>query len=353
LASRRGSTVSDDDVPTMISSFVADHPDQAQDREAAPDPADEAEDHEHEDRGGGPEGQHQQAEALERRTSELGHRESHAPEGAERRRPHDEPDHPEDDLCGELEGGHYSLSLGLGQARDGRGGEQCKDQHAQDLVLHERRYEAGGEQVVGDEGDDALVAAGLGDRLLGVGAGRGADLALEGVAGLDDVAGEQPERKCDDRGDEEVAERAYREAAGAGEVAERRDADHDGDEDDRAGDRLDQLDERVGQPLGLDRLLLEQQPEGDAEHDCDQHPEPQLAVDPAASPLGPLVALRHARILLSHSRLLPQDSDPGRLVPSRRHLHTTALRGRGPHSPGYTIGATHRLRPKGGPPWQA
>ena len=83
------------------------------------------------------------------------------------------------------------LALHLREAGDRRGDEQREHEHAQDLVLHERRDEARRQQVVGDEADDALVAARLADRLLGVGAGGGGDLALEAAARLDDVAREQ------------------------------------------------------------------------------------------------------------------------------------------------------------------
>ena len=61
----------------------------------------------------------------------------------------------------------------------------------------------------------------------------------------------RPSAERDDRHREEVDERLAREPAGLREAADRRDADHDRDEDHRPGDRLDDLDERLGQPLGL------------------------------------------------------------------------------------------------------
>ena len=63
----------------------------------------------------------------------------------------------------------------------------------------------------------------------------------------------RPSAERDDRHAEEVDERAHGEAAGAREVADRGDPDHDRDEDHRAGDRLDDLDERLREPLRLAR----------------------------------------------------------------------------------------------------
>ena len=214
------------------------------------------EDAEHEHRAGAPEGHHQQPEARQRGAAELRDRERHAAERADRRGPHDQADDAEDDLAGDLEDGDDLLALHLREAGDRRGHEQREHEHAQDLVLHERRDEARRQQVVGDEADDALVAARLADRLLGVGLRGSGDLALEAAARLDDVAREQAEPERDDGHREEVAERAQREPARARHVAERRDADHDGHEDDGTGDGLDQLNERLGQPLGLQRRVL-------------------------------------------------------------------------------------------------
>src|SRR4029079_9986822 len=81
----------------------------------------------------------------------------------------------------------------------------------------------------------------------------------------------------------EVRERAQRESAGAREVAERGDADHDRDEDHWAGDRLDQLDEGFGQPLRLLSRPWSRDPDDDAEGDRDDHPEPQLFEDSSLS----------------------------------------------------------------------
>ena len=99
--------------------------------------------------------------------------------------------------------------------------------------------------------------------------------------GREDVRREQAERERDDRHREEVGQRAQREPAGAREVAERGDADHDREEDHRAGDGLDQLDEGVGQPLGLLRRARRHQAEDDAEADRDDDPEPQLLEQPS------------------------------------------------------------------------
>ena len=99
--------------------------------------------------------------------------------------------------------------------------------------------------------------------------------------GREDVGRDQAERERDDRHREEVGERAQREPARAREVAERGDADHDRDEDHRAGDRLDQLDEGVGQPFRLLRRPRRDEPDDDAEGDRDDHPEPQLFEDPS------------------------------------------------------------------------
>ena len=100
--------------------------------------------------------------------AEHGDRVGHAAERAERRGPHDQPDHAEDDLRGDLEDAHDRLALALGEHRDRRGDEDRQHEDAQDLVLDERRDEARRQQVVGDEADEAgRGVAGLGDRLLG------------------------------------------------------------------------------------------------------------------------------------------------------------------------------------------
>ena len=92
----------------------------------------------------------------------------------------------------------------------------------------------------------------LGDRLLGrLARAPRVGSAVEAAARREEVGRDQAERERDDRHREEVGERAQREPAGAREVAERRDADDDRDEDHRPGDRLDQLDEGLGEPFRL------------------------------------------------------------------------------------------------------
>src|SRR3954466_3401098 len=108
-------------------------------------------------------------------------------------------------------------------------------------------------------------------------------------AGLDDVRREQAQRQRDDGRAEEVGERPQREAAGAGEVAQRRDADHAGDEDHRDGHRLDEVDEGVGEPLGLLSAVGCDEAEDDPGGDRDEHPEPELgdeALMARARPFG-------------------------------------------------------------------
>ena len=119
--------------------------------------------------------------------------------------------------------------------------------------------------------------AGLGDLLLARPrrpARRGR--ASKPAPGLIRLPASRPSVERDDRRDEEVAERPQREAAGPRHVAERGDADDDGDEDHRRGDRLDELQERVREPLRLRRRPGRDEPEHDAGGDRDQHPEPQL-----------------------------------------------------------------------------
>ena len=82
---------------------------------------------------------------------------------------------------------------------------------------------------------------------------------------------------------EEVAERAQRQTTGAGHVAQRGDADHDRDEDDRRGDRLDELQERVREPLRVGRRTRGDQAEHDAGGDRHQDPEPQLPLHGSVS----------------------------------------------------------------------
>jgi hypothetical protein len=237
---------------------------------------------EHEDRARAPEGDHEQDEVRQRRAAELPHRVGHAAERAERRRPHDQPDDAEDDSRDVLEHAHDPLAQVGGEHRDGGGGQDREDEDLEDLVVDERLHEARRQEVVGDERDHAGVLARLADRLLRRRGGRVARPAVEPGAGAHDVRREEPERERDDRRAEEVGQRPQRQAARAGEVAEGRDTDHDGDEDHRPGDGLDELDEGVGQPLRLDGGVGHGQAEHDAGGDGDEHPHPELAGELAA-----------------------------------------------------------------------
>ena len=107
--------------------------------------------------------------------------------------------------------------------------------------------------------------------------------------GREDVGRDQAQRERDHRHREEVGQRAQREPARAREVAERGDADHDGEEDHRAGDGLDHLDEGVGEPFGLLGLSRRDKAEDDARADRDDDPEPQLLEDSSLSHAGALV----------------------------------------------------------------
>jgi hypothetical protein len=216
-------------------------------------------------------------EVLQRAAPELRHRVGHAAERAERRGPHDQADHAEHDLRGDLEHPDDLGAHGRGERGQRGGDEEGEHEDLEHLVLHERLHEAGRQEVVGDEADQAVPGVtGLGDLLLrrrgGVPGGRGG----EARAGLDQVAREQAEAERDHRRDEEVAERASRQAARLRHVPQRRDADDDRQEDHRRGDRLDELQEGVGEPLRLLRCSGGGEAEDRSGRDRHYHPEPQL-----------------------------------------------------------------------------
>ena len=251
-----------------------------------------------------------------------------------------------------LEDAHDRLALAVGEHRDRRGDEDREHQDRQDLVLDERGDEAGRQQVVGDEADEAgRGVAGLGDRLLGRLLRRGARLAVEAGARREDVGHEQAERQRDHRHREEVGQRAQREPARAREVAERGDADHDREEDHRAGDGLDQLDEGVGEPLGLLRRARRDKAEDDPRHDRHDDPEPQLLED------SPLSHVEPSTRPLNFPRVRPiftgddssYDLHPRRALPAGHPVGLRRARVRGPaQAPRHP--RRHPVRPPQGRP---
>jgi hypothetical protein len=95
--------------------------------------------------------------------------------------------------------------------------------------------------------------------------------------------------------------------------AQRRDADHDRHEDDRSRDGLDQLDEGVGEPLGVLGGVGRHQAEDDAGGDRHQHEEPQLRVQPAAWAILGNFSPGHCHGRLGPARLR-MDAPPHRIA---------------------------------------
>src|SRR4051794_25892282 len=121
LASRRGSTVSEDDVPRMISSSSRRrrtkrtmlNPDRRATTPSTPNT----------NTAHVPQNVIISRPRSEGRAPEDGHRVGHAAERAERRRPHDQADDAEDDVRQGPEHGDDPLALAVAQEGDGRGDE--------------------------------------------------------------------------------------------------------------------------------------------------------------------------------------------------------------------------------------
>ena len=178
----------------------------------------------------------------------------HAAERADRRRPHDQADHAEDRPSTRPRRRSGSACAGRRRAsrsplRRGSPARGCAGSRS-------RRTgdEARGQQVVGDEADQARARCRPPRRSTSAPprARRRSARRRSPSRGRrrSRRSGRAPARR---RHREEVGERAQREPAGAREVAQRRDADDDRDEDHRSGDRLDQLDERLREPFRLRR----------------------------------------------------------------------------------------------------
>ena len=216
----------------------------------------------------------------------YGDRVGHAAERAERRRPHDHPDDAEDDLARRPRR-RRRRACAASSARNEIAAAVRIAEHedAQDLVLDERLQTklVGSRSSVMKRDEPGCRRRPRRSTPWRLAAPSRRLRRRSRCRAAIEVADEQAERERDDRHREEVDERAQREPAGAREVAERRDADHDGDEDHRAGDGLDELDERVGEPLAPSRPASgATSPNDDAGGDRDEHPEPQLGVEPAA-----------------------------------------------------------------------
>ena len=99
------------------------------------------------------------------------------------------------------------------------------------------------------------------------------------VARRHDVDDDEADRQGDRGHRGEVENRAQRQPARLRQVSEPGDADDDRREDGRRDDDLDEVDEQIREPLHLGRLFREQEADGRAQHDGDEHPEVQVLVD--------------------------------------------------------------------------
>ncbi|MCO5561355.1 hypothetical protein L7F22_014976 [Adiantum nelumboides] len=265
--------------------LVLDQPDHLEDVEPGqPGHRTEHDDDEH--RAGAPEHGHQLEQVDQRPAAHLTDGVGHAAERGDRRGPHDQLDDAEDDLGDALDAADQTAAQGGVQRGDGAGGQDRQHQDLQHRVVDERAEEAVRQQRVLDERDDTGLLAAGGGLVGGLREVGRAGLAGESGARLEQVARDEPHRQRDDGHHQEVAQSPQREASGAGQVAQRGDADDDGAEDDRADDDLDHLDEGVGQPLGLLGEPGGEEAHQDAGDDADDDPEPELGVDLLLGPGG-------------------------------------------------------------------
>ena len=231
-------------------------------------PGDRAEHDEDEYEAGRIEGRHQLAERQERADAVLADGERHRAEGADRRQPHDESDDVEErmrDVVDEMEHGLAALA----QQRDREREQDREEQDLQDLSLGKSADDRVRDDVH-QELDGALLA-----RLRGVDLDRpgidGLRIHVHADAGLQIIDDHQPDHEGEGGDDLEIDERLEADASDLLQVFHAGDAVHDGAEDDRRDQHLDQLDEAVAERLHLLADLRIEMPEQDADDDRGDH----------------------------------------------------------------------------------
>ena len=254
--------------------FVLDVADEAQDREAGE--IGDGSEHDQHEQGAGQVERRDQLQEVDQRAEPIGaDGERHGAERADRRHAHDDADDAEEHLCGGIDR-VVDLLADRTQAGDHEAGENRHQQHLQDVAAGQRTEEA-----VGDDpqqmADDAFLL-GRGDvtrHRLGIERRR---IDVESLAGLQQLANDQPDGERDGGNSLEIKQRLDADAADLAEIAHRADAVHHGAEDHRRDHHLDQRDEGVAQGLhrhaGLGKVISKR----DAERDGDQHLDVQHGV---------------------------------------------------------------------------
>jgi hypothetical protein len=181
-------------------------------------------------------------------------------------------------VAGLLDDPEHDRRTVLAQLGQGQPEQDREEQHLQQVVLGERGDDRGRDdaQQELDRVRQLAVAGLLLDRL-GAG-GQGLRVDVEPGAGLHHVAHDQPEEEGE-RGDQlEVDQGLDADPADRLQVADVRDPDHHGAEDDRCDQHLDQLDEGVAQRLHLRAERRIEVAQKDAQHDRTQHLDVEMPV---------------------------------------------------------------------------
>src|SRR6185369_1076558 len=226
------------------------------DQQLFPDVADELEDaetaelgygaehDENEEETGQVEAAHEHPQLGQGAEPELADGEGHGAEGADRSGLHDDPDDAEQGV-GDLVDDPEDRLAPLAEHGKRKTEQDGEEEHLEDVTLGKGVHHAAGDDVeeeVGRGGGRGL--GGDGGQSLGIQLG---DIGVHAYAGLDHVDHHQSDRQGQGRDDLEIKERLGADPADLLHVLHARDAGHDGTEDHRRDDHLDQLDEAVAQ----------------------------------------------------------------------------------------------------------
>jgi hypothetical protein len=222
----------------------------------------ETEDHEHEDRAGDVEPDHDLGEPGQGLPARRAHHGGDRAERADRRHPHDHREDPEHQPLQVRDAAQDRLSRASHRLQR-ESGEQRDEQRLQHLAAGE-----GGEDRGRDDPEDEVGRAlALGLRHLAAG------VDVEAGAGVEDVADDEPDDQRDRRHDQEVAERQPADPADLRGLTDGPDAEHDRAEDDRADHHLDQVHEAVAERFQFLAEVGEQEPDQDPEEHGHDHRE--------------------------------------------------------------------------------
>ncbi len=170
---------------------------------------------------------------------------------------------------------------------------------------------------------------------------RSSSVSSQPRAGVEQVADDQADRQRDGRHHQEVAEREAADLADLGGLAHRADAQHDGAEDDRADQHLDQATKPVPSGLSATPASGATRPTSDAGADGDDHREVE-PVGPVPPRAGCGVAVG-AAVVTRSSWALPAGASGGalRVTVSCDHSVASSLRSLCSQRPRPAGGMTH------------